>query len=140
MIKQAIRLFAVTTFVMAVSCKKNEVTPENAGVAMMEFEKTSHDFGTINAGDKVATSFIFTNTGVKDLVIVKATGSCGCTVPEYTKTPVKPGEKGAIKVSFNSTGKSGKQHKTITIIANTKKGTEVLDIEASINVKQGIGA
>lgn len=140
MIKKAISLFAVTAFIMAVSCKKDGVTPENAGVAAMEFNETNHDFGEINQGDKVETFFTFKNTGVKDLVIVKAIGSCGCTVPEYPKTPIKPGEEGKVKVSFNSTGKTGKQMKTVSITANTKKGTEVITIQASIKEKKGIGA
>jgi len=140
MIKKAISLLAITAFVMTVSCKKDGATPENGGVAMMKFNETEHDFGEINAGDKVETFFTFENTGVKDLVIVNAVGSCGCTVPEYPKTPIKPGEEGKIKVSFNSTGKTGHQLKTVSIMANTKKGTEVITIKASIKEKQGIGA
>jgi len=142
MIKKAIGLMAITAFMMTVSCKKEGVgtTAENAGVATMEFTETEHDFGEINEGDKVENYFTFKNTGVKDLVIVKATGSCGCTVPEYPKTPVKPGEEGKIKVSFNSAGKEGMQHKTVTITANTKKANEVITIKATVKEKQGIGA
>jgi len=61
----------------------------------MTFDKTSHDFGTITEGDKVTTTFGFTNTGDADLIIVDARGSCGCTVPQYPKnTPIAPGETG----------------------------------------------
>lgn len=137
MIKKAIRLLAVTAFVMTVSCKKENATA-NKGFAVMDFVERKHDFGEINAGDKVQTVFVFTNKGDTDLLITKATGSCGCTVPDYSKTPVKPGQKGEIKVSFNSNGKKGKVHKTVGVEVNTKKGVEVLDIQASIKEQSGI--
>ena len=98
----------------------------------MTFEKVEHDFGKINQGDKVDYNFKFKNTGTADLIISSAKGSCGCTVPEYPKEAVKPGESGEIKVSFNSDGKSGEQSKTVSIFANTVKGTEILTIKASI--------
>ena len=52
---------------------------------VMTFNKTTHDFGTINEGDKVTTEFSFTNTGSADLIIVDARGSCGCTVPKLSQ-------------------------------------------------------
>ena len=61
---------------------------------VMTFDRTIHDFGTIQEGERVETLFTFTNTGKSDLVIVDARGSCGCTVPEYPKnTPIAPGAK-----------------------------------------------
>ncbi len=98
----------------------------------MTFEKVEHNFGKIKQGDKVDYNFKFKNTGTADLIISSAKGSCGCTVPEYPKEAVKPGESGEIKVSFNSDGKSGEQSKTVSIFANTVKGTEILTIKASI--------
>ncbi|WP_395053571.1 DUF1573 domain-containing protein [Flavobacterium sp.] len=98
----------------------------------MTFEKVEHNFGKIKQGDKVDYNFKFKNTGTADLIISSAKGSCGCTIPEYPKQAVKPGESGEIKVSFNSDGKSGEQSKTVSIFANTVKGTEILTIKASI--------
>lgn len=109
--------------------------PSDGKYPMMSFERTEHDFGKINAGDKVTYTFNFTNTGAADLVISNAVGSCGCTVPEYPKEPVKPGASGKIKVTFNSTGKSGNQQKTVTISTNTQAGKELLTIKAMINPK-----
>src|SRR6476469_1721223 len=71
----------------------------------MKFEKETHDFGKVKAGDKVTYEFKFTNTGKSPLIIKDAIATCGCTKPEWPKTPIKPGEDGAIKVTFNSTGK-----------------------------------
>jgi len=80
----------------------------------------------------VLTTFTFTNTGDADLIISNASGSCGCTVPEYPKEPIKPGKTGKLKVSFDSTGKPGMQQKSVTITCNTQQGTDVLTIKANV--------
>ena len=100
--------------------------------AQFEFENTQHHFGEITQGEKVSYDFKFRNSGGSDLVITQASGSCGCTVPEYSKEPIKPGGSGEIKVTFNSEGKSGMQSKTVTILANSVPATKVLTISAEI--------
>lgn len=105
---------------------------EDAELPVFSFEKTEHDFGQIKQGEKVVYTFKFTNTGKKDLVITSATGSCGCTVPQYPKMPIPPGGQGMIDITFDSSGKSGKQHKTITIVANTVPNTTILSIKGEI--------
>ena len=88
--------------------------------AQIKFEKTTHNFGTFSEKNpKVTCSFTFTNEGEQPLVINQAIASCGCTVPEYTKEPVKPGEKGEIKVTYNGAGKfPGHFKKSITVRTN----------------------
>ena len=88
--------------------------------AEIKFEKTTHDFGTFSEKSPVVScTFTFTNVGERPLVINQAMASCGCTVPEYTKNPVKPGEKGEIKVTYNGTGKfPGHFKKSITVRTN----------------------
>lgn len=98
------------------------------------FETDNHEFGEIQQGEKVTYAFKFKNTGKSPLVISSASASCGCTVPEYTKTPVQPGEEGFINVTFDSSGKSGMTSKTVTLIANTIPNTKVLTISADIQV------
>jgi hypothetical protein len=106
---------------------------KSSGGPAMSFDKTTHDFGTINEGDKVSTTFSFTNTGDEDLIIVDARGSCGCTVPEYPKnTPIAPGETGSIVVSFDSSNKPGIQQKSVTLSANTATGREMLRIKSNV--------
>lgn len=117
----------------------NTPPPANGKYPVMSFEKTEHDFGTINEGAKVTYTFNFKNTGASDLIISNAVGSCGCTVPEYPKEPVKPGESGKLKVSFNSAGKSGNQHKNVTVSTNTQTGKEIINIKANITPKAGSG-
>ena len=103
-------LLLVCSITMATAQKQAEI----------KFEKTTHDFGTFSEKSPVVTcTFTFSNVGEKPLVINQAMASCGCTVPEYTKTPVKPGEKGEIKVTYNGTGKfPGHFKKSITVITN----------------------
>lgn len=147
--KQIVLVAAAASVMMLSSCKKGEIgsaaattpgsvvstkpaPPIDGKYPKMTFAETSHDFGTINPGDKVSYVFEFTNTGEADLLISDAKGSCGCTVPEFPKEAIKPGEKGELNVKFNSAGKHGIQKKTVTIHTNTAAGTETLTINASI--------
>lgn len=99
----------------------------------IKFDKTNHDFGEIRDGDVVETVFTFTNSGDSDLKILNASGSCGCTVPEYPRdTPIRPGESSVIKVKFDSSNKPGMQRKTVTLVTNTSKGKELLNIKALV--------
>ena len=110
----------------------SSANPSTAG-PVMTFDKTVHDFGTINEGDKVTTVFSFKNTGSEDLIIVDARGSCGCTVPQYPKnTAIAPGESGEITVSFDSNNKPGNQQKSVTLSANTASGREMLRIKSLV--------
>lgn len=117
--------------------QKEELTkqiPADGKYPVMTFKETEFDFGQIKQGDKVEHIFSFKNTGEADLIITNARASCGCTVPEYPKEAVKPGESGKIKVTFNSAGKSGQTMKTITISCNTESNSELLKIKTFINV------
>ena len=88
--------------------------------AEIKFDKLTHDFGTFSEKEPVVScTFSFTNVGESPLIINQAVASCGCTVPEYTKTPIQPGEKGEIKVTYNGTGKfPGHFKKSITVRTN----------------------
>jgi len=136
------RYLAVVAILIVVcfSCRKGTAVTQNGNdgsgkYPIMEFTTKNHDFGEINEGDKVSYVFDFENTGTKDLLISNAYGSCGCTIPEYPTEYIKPGASGKIKVSFNSANKSGLQHKTVTIITNTKEKREEISIVASVNPK-----
>ena len=101
-------------------------------IAIMTLEKETHDFGKVIEGEKVSYSFKFKNTGKADLVISDAKGSCGCTVPEWTKNPVPPGNSGVVGVTFDSRGKSGMQNKTVTLITNAIPNTKVITITGEV--------
>ncbi len=99
---------------------------------IMEFDKTLHNFGNIKAGEKVSYSFRFVNRGRRDLIIQNASGSCGCTIPDFPKEPISPGKDGFIRVLFNSEGKNGVQEKQVTVLANTLPNTNEIRIKANI--------
>ena len=126
-----------TAKITEIKKEKIAVIPEAKSTEMpiMNFDKKNHDFGTINEGDLVKHTFTFTNTGAAPLVILSAKGSCGCTVPKWTKEPIEPGESGEIQVAFNSKGKPNLQSKKVTITTNTKEGKEVLTIKAMVTPK-----
>ena len=107
---------------------------EVSGAPVMEFEEEIFDFGTIAQGEKVNFVYKFTNTGDADLIISSAKGSCGCTVPDWPKKPIAPGEVSEIKVVFNSDGKSGNQHKDVSINANTQPALNKIAFKGIVEV------
>ena len=106
--------------------------------AEIKFDKLTHDFGTFSEkAPVVSCTFSFTNVGESPLVINQAVASCGCTVPEYTKTPIQPGEKGEIKVTYNGTGKfPGHFKKSITVRTNGAVEMTRLYIEGEMTEEQ----
>lgn len=86
--------------------------------AEIKFEHMVHDFGTIEFGGDGSTNFIFTNTGKAPLLLNNVKSTCGCTVPEWPKTPIAPGQSDTIKVVYN-THRSGAFNKGIIVYTNT---------------------
>ena len=109
---------------------KKEDLPE------IKFEEEVFDFGRITQGEKVSHAFRFKNVGKTNLIISGASGSCGCTVPEYPKEPIAPGAEGTINVVFSSEGKSGLQEKTVTVVTNCEPATRVIRIKTEIIVAE----
>ena len=147
MIRKSLSLLAISFVFAATSCKQESaadkitdadmksIQEQNAiagKLAKVELDKEVHDFGTISEGDRVETEFIVKNIGDSDLMIYEAKGSCGCTVPEPPKEPIKPGDSAPIKVSFDSKGKPGAQEKTVTLKTNTANGHEMFKIKANV--------
>ena len=86
----------------------------------------SHDFGTVREkGGPVSCEFEFTNTGDTPLVIISATASCGCTQPKYTTDPVKPGQKGTIRVTYLPAGRPGEFDKSVKVRTNAKNAKKI---------------
>jgi hypothetical protein len=94
-------------------------TSLNSSNAEIKFEKETHDFGKIKQHSDATYHFKFTNTGKEPLIITDAKGSCDCTVPEWPKQPIRPGESATIKVKYDSK-KVGLFNKTVTITSNAK--------------------
>tara|TARA_R110002050_G_scaffold80768_1_gene172716 strand:- start:24040 stop:24585 length:546 start_codon:yes stop_codon:yes gene_type:complete len=98
----------------------------------MSFEEMSHDFGNIDQDSENKYTFKFTNTGDKPLIIETATGSCGCTIPEFPREPIAPGATSEIKVVYKPGKQKGLQNKTVTVIANTQPKDTRLNITANV--------
>lgn len=98
----------------------------------MRFEKYDHNFGEIREGEKVEKRFKFTNTGNAELVIFSAKGTCGCTVPDYPRNPIAPGETGEILVTYDSSNRTGLQEKTVNITANTNPNVITLHLVSRV--------
>lgn len=97
--------------------------------AEFKFEAETHDFGKIPLNKPAVYTFNFTNTGDLPLIISKIETTCGCTVGEYTKTPVKKGEKGFVKVTMTPSGIALPFNKAITVSSNARTTTKVLYIK-----------
>ncbi|MBO4805091.1 MAG: DUF1573 domain-containing protein [Paludibacteraceae bacterium] len=128
--------FVVTT--SAAGKGASEKAAETAGVAgvsgkapEISFDTLVHNFGTFpEETGKVSCTFTFKNTGGADLVLQKVKASCGCTTPEWTKTPVAPGETGTVIATYNASGRPGAFTKTITVTSNA--GDKRLTIKGEV--------
>lgn len=106
--------------------------PSNPDLTSIHFGRLVHDFGKIKQGEYVSTNFKFANTGKKPLFVIKAEGSCGCTVPRWTREAVLPGNEGNIFVQFDSHNKKGEVEKTVTVTTNTEPRNTVLTIKSTV--------
>lgn len=99
--------------------------------ASFSWAQQSIDLSEVKLGSKHLVEFAFTNSSSTPLLIASATASCGCTVASVSKEPILPGESGQVKVEF--TAKSiGGFRKTITLLANTESGSEILTITGTV--------
>ena len=119
----------------------NPASADNANKAAypypsIEFEEYTYNFGRITEGDEVEHEFTFTNTGTGNLIITSVKPSCDCTVPTWPRRPIKPGQSNKIKVIYKSKGKSGMQHRTIEVLANSTPNKRILSIDAEVMPRQ----
>lgn len=98
--------------------------------SVIKWDKEIHDFGDIEKGKPVTYEFSFTNTTNETVLITTVKPACGCTAANYTKTPIKPGEKGMVAATFNAASPGGFQ-KTVTIL--TKEGA--VDASKTVSFK-----
>lgn len=98
------------------------------------FKATTHSFGKIKQHVPASTEFSFVNDGNKPLIIETATAECGCTTPDYPKTPIQKGKTGVIKVTYNAEN-PGKFTKRVTVKFANIKDPVILTIEGEVEVK-----
>ena len=132
--KQVIILFVILSSSLS-SYAQDDLTATKA-VTQIEFVEETFNFGEIENGEIVQNVYRFKNTGTEPLVITKAKGSCGCTVPEYPLNPIMPGKTANILVRFDSKGKTGNQSKRISIWANTEPNITYLTLRGKVLSKE----
>ena len=123
--KKLIILCAVVLgFTFAASAQDNQ-KPE------FKFNEEKHDFGKIPQGKPVTTIFEFTNIGEQPLILSNVQPTCGCTIADFTKTPVKKGDKGVIKITYNA-AVVAPFNKTIIVTSNAKTPQKYLNIVGEV--------
>lgn len=129
--KKLLLSLAIVLFITNINFAQNKQTEESLD---MTFETTSHDFGTIKYGsDKGVHDFSFKNTSAKPIVLTNVSSSCGCTVPQWDKKPVQPGETSTIKVKYN-TKLGGKFSKSITVYSTAANSPIKLNITGNVTI------
>ena len=106
--------------------------------AVLQFETDNHDFGKVAEGTMATYEFRFKNTGNQPAIIANVQASCGCTTPDWTKTPVLPGKYGIIKAMYSSAGRPGVFNKTVTVTSNASEPSKVLSIKGAVLTKDEI--
>lgn len=116
------KLFLLLTMVIGFGVAANA----QAKPAEFKFDTETHDFGKIQLDQPSSFTFNFTNVGEEPLIITKVEPTCGCTVGEYTQTPIKKGEKGFIKVTVKKSGSPLPFNMAVTVTSNARTPTKVL--------------
>jgi hypothetical protein len=118
---------------------RNPVTADGMedtiNVAKITFDQPIFQFGSVTEGTLIKQSFTFTNTGKVPLLINDCRSTCGCTVPEWPKKAILPGETGSILVQFNTEGRKYDQDRPVTIIANTNPKSTLIRLQGFVEPK-----
>ncbi|VXB95994.1 conserved exported hypothetical protein [Flavobacterium sp. 9AF] len=131
------------SFAQAVEAKKvvtkapsTVATPAQTKASAMKWHNETHEFGEIEKGKPVSYEFTFTNTTNETVLITNVKPSCGCTAANYTKTPIKPGEKGSITATYNAAS-PGSFTKTVTVTTSEEGAApKVLIIKGNVKTEE----
>ncbi len=141
--KKLLLIFCFASFGLTLSSNAQNLTQTPAledktvdpNGPVITFDSLVVNYGTIDQGSDPLRVATFTNTGKKPLHITNCKGSCGCTVPKCPTTPIMPGEKGTMKVRYD-TKRTGRISKTVTVKSNANNGTITLKVIGHINANQ----
>ncbi len=123
-----LKIYFISQLLMAVVSCNPSVTKDDAHILL---KNKAHDFRSLPYQKEATCSFQFTNPGETPLLILDVKTSCGCTVPEWTKKPVKPGSSGEIKIKYDAAF-PGVFHKTIKVYYNGKDSPKELSITGEV--------
>lgn len=122
------KLYTIFLFILLDACS----TAVSRNDASISFSNKNHDFGTISYKVETTYSFEFTNPGKTPLIIFDVKTSCGCTVPEWSKSPIRPDGKGVIKIKYDAAF-PGVFNKTIEVFYNGPGSPVNLEIKGEVN-------
>ena len=130
------KLLIIVILFVTIACTHNQAkstkSSTEGGIAKFEFLQDFHNFGNLQAGETVAFSFEFKNSGNSKLLIEQIKTDCGCIQVEYPKEKIEPGESAYIEIIFNSAGETGRIYKSITVYSNTEVKETTLAIAATV--------
>ena len=115
--------------------KASKAPHDSAAPTTVHIIDSVFDFGKVEDGEMVKFSYRFVNAGTQPLIISNVSASCGCTVPEKPEEPIKPGDTGYIKVQFNSEGRVGVTHKTVSVQSNAQPAFPELLLKGEVLAK-----
>lgn len=145
--KKLLTLTALLITFASVSFAQNLVTPatpdaviaDNPNAPEFQWMEETHDFGTIPQGIPVSNKFEFVNTGKEPLIVSNVQKTCGCTVTDWTKEPIAPGQKGFVMAQFNA-AKEGPFTKAITVQSNAKTPSVKLYFKGTVQKSENTGS
>ena len=116
----------ISAVILFTACNTSENNSDVASVmkdstkfTTIKWQDSVISFGRRKMGEVINITFHCTNTGNKLLYLFDVRPGCGCTLVDYTKTPIQPGGQGIIEAKFD-TKKShpGIVHKSVHVSAN----------------------
>lgn len=110
----------------------SDLKVENIDTTLVVFDNDFHDFGKVSAREEIACRFGFINKGDHSLIIQDVVAGCGCTNVKYPQKPLAPGEKDAVEVTFNTSGRNGHQRQVVRVISNGTIYPKELIIRAEV--------
>ena len=139
---KTLKLTLVALFVSAISLAqspemKSATVVTNQAPSELKWESDVHDFGTLNQGKPATYEFTFTNTTKETVMITNVRPSCGCTAANYTKTAIKPGEKGMVAATYNAAS-AGAFTKSITVTTSDSNLPKSLTIKGKVEAAQAV--
>ena len=123
--KKLFVLFSTLFLMCSIALAQNEEKVEKQDGPEITFKETSHDFGNIPFKGNGSYEFVFVNTGNEPLILSQPKSSCGCTVPEWPRQPILPGESNVIKVTYKNTDRPGNFNKYVTVFSNALINKEI---------------
>jgi hypothetical protein len=106
--------------------------PVEKATKTYSWNETTHDFGKLVQNNPASVTFTVKNDGKGPLLITAARSSCGCTIAEYTKEPIKPGESGIVKATYNA-AHVGPFTKTVTVTYDGITDPDMLTIKGTVD-------